>query len=75
MTMAHRIRILALAAVAVVALGGCSGGYLIDASEQGGQAFIGFVLMVVIFALGLFYMDRIRQKRQDREDEKQDQSR
>ena len=62
-----RIRVAVLALVAVVALGGCSGGYLIDASEQGGEAFIGFVIMVVIFAFGLFYMDRVRAKHEDKE--------
>lgn len=66
--MTNRARTIALALLGAIGLGGCSGGYLVDASSQGGEAFIGFVLMVVIFAFGLFYMDRVRQRREDREE-------
>jgi hypothetical protein len=39
---------------------------LIDASKDGGAAFIAFSIMVFMFTGSLFYMDRIRQKREDR---------
>ena len=39
---------------------------LIDASKDGGAAFIVFSIMVFLFAGSLFYMDRVRQKREDR---------
>lgn len=39
---------------------------LIDASKDGGAAFIAFSVMVFLFAGSLFYMDRVRQKREDR---------
>jgi hypothetical protein len=38
---------------------------LIDASKDGGAAFIAFSIMVFLFAGSLFYMDRVRQKRED----------
>ena len=40
---------------------------LIEASKDGGAAFIAFSVMVFLFAGWLFYMDRVRQKREDRE--------
>ena len=33
---------------------------LIDASKQGGEAFVAFAIMVFLFTASLFYMDRIR---------------
>ena len=36
---------------------------LIDASKDGGAAFIAFATMVFLFAGSLFYMDHIRRKR------------
>jgi len=39
---------------------------LIDASKDGGAAFIAFATMVFLFAGSLFYMDHIRRKREDR---------
>ena len=41
---------------------------LIDASKDGGAAFIAFATMCFLFAGSLFYMDKIRRKRQDRDD-------
>ena len=40
---------------------------LIDASKDGGAAFISFSIMVFLFAGSLFYMDRVRRRRQDRD--------
>ncbi len=39
----------------------------IDASEQGPLAFVAMTVMIVIFVFSLFYMDRIRQRREDRQ--------
>jgi hypothetical protein len=41
---------------------------LIDASKDGGAAFIAFSIMVFLFAGSLFYMDRIRRKREEKSD-------
>jgi hypothetical protein len=40
---------------------------LIDASEDGGLAFLVFAIMVFLFAGSLFYMDRIRRRREERD--------
>ena len=40
---------------------------LIDASKQGGEAFLAFAIMVFLFAGSLFYRDRIRKRREDRD--------
>ena len=40
---------------------------LIDASEQGGEAFLAFAIMVFLFTGSLFYMDRIRRRREERD--------
>ena len=42
---------------------------LIDASEQGGEAFIAFAIMVFLFTASLFYMDRIRRRREQKRDQ------
>jgi hypothetical protein len=39
---------------------------LIDASKDGGAAFIAFSIMVFLFAGSLFYMDHIRRRREER---------
>jgi hypothetical protein len=44
---------------------------LIDASEDGGLAFLVFAIMVFLFAGSLFYMDHIRRKREERDRDKQ----
>ena len=35
----------------------------IDATDQGGEAFIAFTVMVFLFVGSLFFMDRIRRRR------------
>jgi hypothetical protein len=40
---------------------------LIDASEDGGLAFLAFAIMVFLFTASLFYMDRIRRRREERD--------
>jgi hypothetical protein len=37
----------------------------IDASEQGGAAFLAFAIMCMLFMASLFYMDHIRRRRED----------
>lgn len=66
-----RMRILAGAVLVATMASGCTGGYLIDSSEEGGQAFVGFVIMVAIFTAGLFYMDRVRAKRESDQDDRE----
>jgi hypothetical protein len=44
---------------------------LIDASEDGGLAFLVFAIMVFLFTGSLFYMDRIRRRREERDRDKQ----
>jgi hypothetical protein len=39
---------------------------LIDASKDGGAAFLAFAIMVFLFAGSLFYMDKVRRRREDR---------
>jgi len=36
----------------------------IDASEQGPLAFVAMTVMCVLFVMSLFYMDRVRQRRE-----------
>jgi hypothetical protein len=38
---------------------------MIDASEQGGAAFLAFAIMCMLFMASLFYMDHIRRRRED----------
>jgi hypothetical protein len=40
---------------------------LIDASKDGGAAFIAFATMCFLFAGSLFYMDKIRRRREERD--------
>ena len=40
---------------------------LIDASKDGAAAFIAFAVMVFLFTGSLFYMDRVRRRRDDKE--------
>jgi hypothetical protein len=37
----------------------------IDASRQGGAAFLAFAIMCMLFVASLFYMDHIRRKREE----------
>ena len=39
---------------------------LIDASKDGGAAFLAFAIMVFLFAGSLFYMDKVRRRREER---------
>jgi len=39
---------------------------LIDASKDGAAAFIAFAVMVFLFTGSLFYMDKVRRRRQDK---------
>ena len=43
----------------------------IDATEQGPLAFVAMTGMIVIFAFTLFYMDRIRKRAIDSDDQQQ----
>jgi uncharacterized membrane protein len=38
---------------------------LIDASKDGGAAFLAFAIMCMLFVASLFYMDHIRKRRED----------
>jgi hypothetical protein len=40
---------------------------LIDASKDGGAAFLAFAIMCMLFVASLFYMDHIRKKREDQQ--------
>ena len=39
----------------------------IDASEQGGAAFLAFAIMCMLFVASLFYMDHIRRRREEKQ--------
>lgn len=39
---------------------------LIDASKDGGLAFLAFAIMVFLFTGSLFYMDHIRRRNEER---------
>jgi len=39
---------------------------LIDASKDGAAAFIAFAVMVFLFTGSLFYMDKVRRRREDK---------
>jgi hypothetical protein len=41
---------------------------LIDASKDGGAAFIAFAVMCFLFVGSLFYMDHVRRKREERDE-------
>jgi hypothetical protein len=41
---------------------------LIDASKDGGAAFIAFAVMCFLFVGSLFYMDHVRRKRDERDE-------
>ena len=43
----------------------------IDATEQGPLAFVAMTVMVVIFAFTLFFMDRIRKRNLERDEQRQ----
>lgn len=65
-------RIWAIAALLAVVTAGCSDGQLVDAGGEGGGGGLAFVLLAAFFFLflgSLFYMDRVRQRRQGDEPE------
>ena len=46
---------------------------LIDASKDGGAAFVAMATMIFLFAASLFYMDKIRRRREEqREQQRRD---
>ena len=49
-----------------------SGQQLIDATEEGGEAFVAFTIMVVLFTASLFFLDRIRKRLQQDEEPEDD---
>jgi hypothetical protein len=66
--MARHLRSLAAAAVLAVATlvafaSPAAAQQPIDATEQGGEAFIAFTVMVVLMVGALFFMDRVRRRR------------
>ncbi len=68
-----------LTLVTLVMLTGCgpdiNNGQMVDAGGENGQGGLAFVLLAVFIGLlfaSLFYMDRIRQKREDRQDADRD---
>lgn len=57
---------LAAAAAAALATAAPAGAQQpIDATEQGGEAFLAFAVMCFIFVGTLFYMDRVRRRRSE----------
>ena len=63
----RRIAISLVAATALVLAAAAPAGAVppqpVDASEQGGIAFVLFAVMCGLFAASLFYMDRVRRRR------------
>ena len=55
-----------LALLALAAPAGALAPQPVDASEQGPLAFVLMTVMCVLFVSSLFYMDRVRQRRDDR---------
>jgi hypothetical protein len=67
----RRIAISLVAATALVLAAAAPAGAVppqpVDASEQGGIAFVLFAVMCGLFAASLFYMDRVRRRRSGEE--------
>lgn len=61
-----------LTALAILVLtGGCSDqAQLIDAGEDGASAFIAMTVMIVLFVIFLFSLDRYRKKREEESERK-----
>ncbi len=71
----RRAALTALTLVTLVTLTGCgpdiNNGQIVDAGGENGQGGLAFVLLAVFIGLlfaSLFYMDRIRKKREERHD-------
>lgn len=65
-------RRVATAALLLVVAAGCSNGQLVDAGGERGQGGLAFVVMTFFFFIlfgSLFYMDRVRQRRNPTDDE------
>lgn len=71
----HRIdrsfrALVGVAVVALVAISGCAEGQPVDAGGERGGGGLAFVLMtvfLVLFMLSLFYLDRVRKRRSERD--------
>jgi len=62
----------ATAVALLVVTAGCSNGQLVDAGGENGQGGLAFVVMTMFFFIlfgSLFYMDRVRQRRNPTDDE------
>ena len=75
----RRAALTLLTLVTLVMLTGCgpdiNNGQIVDAGGENGQGGLAFVLLAVFIGLlfaSLFYMDRIRQRREDRQDADRD---
>ncbi|MBJ7281649.1 MAG: hypothetical protein JHC94_00395 [Acidimicrobiia bacterium] len=75
----RRAALTLLTLVTLVMLTGCgpdiNNGQMVDAGGENGQGGLAFVLLAVFIGLlfaSLFYMDRIRQRREDRQDADRD---
>jgi hypothetical protein len=75
----RRAAVALLTLVTLVMLTGCgpdiNNGQMVDAGGENGQGGLAFVLLAVFIGLlfaSLFYMDRIRKKREDRQDGEND---
>jgi hypothetical protein len=66
------LRTWATVALLVVVGAGCNDGQLVDAGGERGQGGLAFVLLAAFFFIflgGLFYMDRVRQRRMGEDEE------
>ena len=77
--MIRRTAVTLLTLLTLVILTGCgpdiNNGQLVDAGGENGQGGLAFVLLAVFIGLlfaSLFYMDRLRKKREERQDGVQD---
>lgn len=60
----------ALAGLALLVLAGCAEGQPVDAGGErggGGLAFVLLTVFLVLFMSSLFYLDRVRKRRSDRD--------
>ncbi len=62
-----------LSVTALVAMASPAGAQQwIDATDQGGEAFVAFTVMVVIFTFTLFMLDRVRKRRLEEDEPTED---
>jgi len=62
------VAVVALVLGALTAPAGALAPQPIDASEQGPLAFVAMTVLCVLFVLSLFYMDRVRQRKEQRDE-------